>query len=204
MMICSKCRVLCLLLAFGIAGPGEVVGDTLTAAEGPSVVEPPASSESAAASAGTEAPAEHVRFAPVARLAGRCFAAQLGSDTRDVHCYEWTIQDRFLRDRHRLTGPRGVYEGETLYGWDSRTQTLRYWYFNSLGGVSEGTVEQRDGEWWFLETYRGAKEPMKLRSVLRWGDGEGYSVVTEALREGEWQHFSSMSFEPAESPDVGD
>jgi hypothetical protein len=163
-------------------------------------------------------------FAPVDQLAGACWAATFPNGARDVHCYQWAIQKRFLRDVHRVTTDegtyRGIYEGETLYGRDAETGALRFWYFNSLGGVSEGTAERlevtdglgtRDEEgtsprerWIFHESYRGQTagegHSLELRTVFYREEekpdrGESYTVVTEVLRDGHWQPREQFVYE---------
>ena len=140
------------------------------------------------------------RFAPVAELAGHCWIGPFpGSQARDHHCWEWILDGNFLRDRHRVTGGESPYAGETIYGWDAEASQLRFWYFNTLGGVSTGTVE-RDGErWLFRESYSGSDgtdsgaTELEIRSFLVREDDESYSVVSEKRQEdGEWQIMFSM------------
>ncbi len=145
---------------------------------------------------GSEAPAGAERFAPVGELAGRCWVGRLGEGKgRDVQCFDWAIDGRFLRNRHRLTGPGGVYQGETLYGWDPGQGVLRYWYFTSLGGVSEGTVERQGEGWVFRERYRGSEGEMELRTAFSRDGDDAFSVDTRVLREGRWEPFGAVRFE---------
>ena len=101
---------------------------------------------------------ESLRFAPIDLLAGACWMGTFPNGARDVHCYEWSLQNGFIRDHHQVRGGEsgGVYSGDTYFGWDASNGRLAYWYFNSLGGVSEGYVEQSGGDWFFREAYEGA------------------------------------------------
>ncbi len=127
------------------------------------------------------------RFAPLADLAGSCWAGTFDNGARDVHCYEWALQESFLRDRHQVTGDSGVYAGETFFGWDESADRLHFWYFNTLGGVSEGdAVQQRDGSWTFVESYEGGGGSLELRTAFRRPDEDSYAIVTEILRDGNW------------------
>jgi hypothetical protein len=127
------------------------------------------------------------RFAPVADLAGHCWMGTFENGARDVHCYEWALQDAFLRDRHQVTGGEGVYAGETFYGWDEAAGRLHFWYFNTLGGVSEGdVVRAEDGRWTFVESYEGGGGSLQLRTAFQRPDETSYAVVTEILRDGAW------------------
>ena len=140
-----------------------------------------------AAPAGAQPPAEALaRFAPVGDLAGACWSTPMPGDARDVHCWEWALGGAYLRDRHRLVGPRGEYAGETLYGWDAERGALRYWYFNTLGGVSEGVVRQGEGGWIFTETYRGGGSVLQFRTTITRPTPDSYERVTEQLRDGAW------------------
>lgn len=139
------------------------------------------------------------RFAPVAELAGHCWSGAFpDSQARDLHCWEWVLDGNFLRDRHRVTGGESAYSGETFYGWDAEAGKLRFWYFNTLGGVSTGTVE-RDGErWLFRELYSGSGDAgggaqLEIRNSFVREDDVSYSVVSEKRREdGGWQGMFSM------------
>jgi WD40-like Beta Propeller Repeat len=127
------------------------------------------------------------RFAPVADLAGFCWIGTFDNGGRDVHCYDWALQEGFLRDRHQVTGGEGVYAGETFYGWDEAAGRLHYWYFNTLGGVSEGdAVRAEDGRWTFAESYQGGGGSLELRTAFHRPDDGSYAIVTEVLRDGAW------------------
>ena len=158
----------------------------------------------ASGSGGAEPQTEAERFAPVADLAGRCWVGHFPESTlRDVHCWEWAVAKRFLRDRHRVMGSEGTsYQGETLYGWDSEDEVLRYWYFNSLGGVSEGSVERTEDGWRFREHYRGSPGEMDLLSSYSRQGEDGYAIETRRLREGSWEPFGSIRFEALGEPAV--
>ena len=135
------------------------------------------------------------RFAPVSGLAGRCFVGEMPeAKARDTHCWEWVLSERFLRDRHQVVGPNGLYQGETFYGLDAATGILRFWYFNSLGGVSEGSVEQREGRWFFDETYRGAGTELEMRTSFD-RSGDDYAVVTEQREGDRWKVISEVYFQ---------
>lgn len=186
----------------------------LLAAATPSAQEPQEPAPVPTDSPGSPPPASPTgaaeRFAPVGELAGSCWLGTFsagGADEagpRDLHCYEWVLQDRFLRDRHRVTGGEGVYEGETFYGWDAAAGKLRYWYFNSLGGVSEGTVALEEGRWTFRESHRGGGQAMELRTVLERPGEDAYTVATEIERDGTWQaepavRYQRLGVRPAET-----
>jgi TolB protein len=144
------------------------------------------------------APDDPARFAPVGDLAGSCWIGTFEDGSRDVHCYEWTLDGGFLRDRHQVHGQEGRYAGETLYGWDEGSESLRFWYFNTLGGVSEGAAvrdsDREGGRWLLTESYRGGHSSLELRTLFDRSGEDSYDVVTQALRGGEWVERSRVRF----------
>ena len=139
------------------------------------------------------------RFAPLADLAGHCWIGPFpGSEAHDHHCWEWTLGGKFLRDSHQVQGGESPYGGETLYGWDAEAGILRFWYFNTLGGVSTGTVERDGDRWLFREQYSGnagigqAGGQLEIRSYLVREDETSYDVVSEKRQEDGWREMFSM------------
>lgn len=148
------------------------------------------------------------RFSPVDRLAGRCWDGVFADGkTHDHHCWEWTLRKSYVRAKHEVRGAGKPYGGETFYGWDSGARVLRFWYFNTLGGRSEGTVEQADPDgagrerWLVLEHYAGSNPGSKsdgkleLRTFLVIGD-EFYEVVTEKKESDGWKPMMSIHYQP--------
>ena len=80
---------------------------------------------------------------PLAFLAGHCWRGAFKTGEQDTHCFEPVYEGQHLRDRHEVSGGKGVYKGETLYSFDGKAATYTYW--NSRGGVSRGTMRP-DGE----------------------------------------------------------
>jgi hypothetical protein len=150
---------------------------------------------------GAAPPGDSERFAPVAGLAGSCWAGVFpGTEARDVHCWEWALDGAFLRDRHEVTSPGGRYAGETFYGWDEAAGVLRFWYFNTLGGVSEGTVRHRDGVWLFDEEYRGGERELELRTSFEQPADDAYRVVIEQRTDSGWEERTRVDFRRAAPP----
>jgi hypothetical protein len=77
---------------------------------------------------------------PLAFLVGHCWRGQLPDGNEDVHCFESVYGGQHVRDRHEVTGGAEIYRGETLYSWDGAAGAVAYTYWNSLGGVSRGTM----------------------------------------------------------------
>lgn len=145
------------------------------------------------------------RFAPVAELTGHCWLGTFpDSEARDLHCWEWVLDGGFVRDRHRVTGSGNSYAGETFYGWDAASGTLRFWYFNTLGGVSTGTVESAGDRWLFRERYGGddraeadaeAGGALEIRTFLTLEDDVSYRILSEKRQpDGDWRSTFTLRF----------
>jgi hypothetical protein len=84
-------------------------------------------------------------LAPLSFLVGACWYGEFpGQDRYDVHCFEPLLGGRYIRDVHAVPGPEETYRGETIYWWDEASAQIRYLYFNSGGGVSEGRAVSED------------------------------------------------------------
>ncbi len=135
-------------------------------------------------------------FAPIDEFAGSCWATTFDNGARDVHCYEWALQQGFIIDRHEVQGgpSGGIYAGDTYFGWDAKGEQLAYWYFNSLGGVSEGVVAREEGAWWFRESHAGMDTDHQIRTRMVRPDADSYVVVTEFLRDGVWKSEGKATY----------
>src|SRR5579871_6923680 len=57
------------------------------------------------------------------------------------HC-AWMYGQQFVRNTYAAKTTKGevVYEGETVYAWDARSDRIVWWYWNASGGYLEGTA----------------------------------------------------------------
>jgi hypothetical protein len=79
-------------------------------------------------------------FAP---LIGRDWTAPLpNGNLTDTQRFEWKYGRKFIRNTHEVKTAKGevVYEGETIYAWDARSDRIVWWYWNASGGYLEGTA----------------------------------------------------------------
>ena len=132
-----------------------------------------------AAQAEPEPPSLRPGLEPLAFLVGHCWEGEFASGERDRHCFESVYGGRHVRDRHEVTGADGVYRGETLFSADPEGGAS-FTYWNSLGGVSRGTVRAEGDRLVFGdETYR-APDGRQIRVSTHWrriGD-DAYESVT--------------------------
>ncbi len=81
-------------------------------------------------------------FKPFEYLVGHCWTGTFpGGKATDTHCYEWMLGREFIRDRHVVKSEGPDYSGEAVYYLDGATKTVKYRYWNSDGGMSDGAFE---------------------------------------------------------------
>ncbi len=109
-------------------------------------------------------------FEPMVFLIGHCWEGKFDGGETDRHCFESVYDGQHIRDRHEVTGTKGVYRGETIYSREG--QAVSYTYWNSLGGVSRGSMKPDGDKLDFgEEKYRGP-------------DGKEASIATHWQRKG--------------------
>ena len=126
----------------------------------------------AATALANNAPALRPGLEPLGFLVGHCWRGEFASGETDVHCFEPVYGGQHVRDRHEVTGGARVYRGESLYSAEPGG-VVTYTYWNSLGGVSRGTMRPDGARLDFGdESYRGP-------------DGRQVSIATHWRRVGD-------------------
>lgn len=118
---------------------------------------------------------------PLAFLVGHCWSGEFPDDRgTDIHCFMPVFGGAHLRDVHALLGGPTLYRGETLYSWDGSAEEIRFVYWNSLGGVSNGDAQPVDGGIDFpTETYNGPDgQQVRVETYWRFVGNEAYDSVT--------------------------
>lgn len=91
-------------------------------------------------------PAVSKELQPLAFLVGHCWRGQFEPEGPvDTHCFEPMLGGKHIRDRHEVSGDKDPYRGETVYSWNAEARRVEYTYWNSLGGVSRGSMVPKDG-----------------------------------------------------------
>ena len=128
-----------------------------------------------------DAPALRPGLEPLGFLVGHCWRGRFAGGEEDLHCFERVYDGQHVRDTHAVTGGARAYRGETLYS-ATADGTVGYTYWNSLGGVSRGTMRP-DGDRLDFgdELYRGAdgREATFATHWRRIGD-DAYEAVTRS------------------------
>jgi hypothetical protein len=140
--------------------------------------------------------AEQGPLAPLARLAGSCWTGSFADGkTKDLICYEWVFEGKFLRSRHHVVGAGAPYAGEALYSFDKAANALHYDYFNSLGDVLRGeVVPGADGVTFPIERVTIGGESAEIRSSWKWRGEDGYLAITDRRFGDEWRTVFTIEF----------
>ena len=108
---------------------------------------------------------------------GSCWAADFTKTMTDRHCFERILDGTHIRDAHEVKEKgKVVYAGETIYSLDGGK--VVFTYFNSLGGVGNGTVSQARGSMRFTGTMRASPDAkiQPIDSEWRSIDDDHYEV----------------------------
>ena len=132
------------------------------------------------AATATSPPTLRSEFEPMRFLIGHCWRGPMANGRHDTHCFEPVFDGQHIRDRHEVAGGAKIYRGETIYSWDGGAGRVAFVYWNSLGGVSRGTMVPRPGALDFgNETYKGPDgRTITMSTVWRLVDARTYESVT--------------------------
>ena len=133
-----------------------------------------------AAAAATVPPTLVEGLQPLTFVVGHCWRGEFaGGKQVDTHCYEPVFGGKHIRDRHEVTGGKQVYRGETIFSWNAKLGQVEYSYWNSLGGVSRGTMTPKGGLLDFGdETYVGS-DGKTMTIATSWRPGtNSYEVIS--------------------------
>jgi len=113
--------------------------------------------------AATPGHAEDNPLAPLAPLVGSCWHGQFAGQNRtDSRCFTLVYDGAHIIDRHRVESGDTIYEGHTIFSWNAEENRIDYVYFNSLGGVSMGSLETIENGFAFPdETYQAPDGSMQ-------------------------------------------
>ena len=137
----------------------------------------------AASTAAAQPLALRQELEPLGFLVGHCWRGTLSTGEQDRHCFEPVYGGQHVRDVHEVSGSGGtVYAGETFYSADGEGG-LAFTYFNSIGGVSRGSMRPGAGELNFGEEHYRGPDGQQIALTVVWRPvegGEAYEVVTSS------------------------
>ncbi len=143
------------------------------------------------------ASAEEAPLAPLEFLVGSCWSGKFpdGKST-DTHCFESSLGGRLIYDKHVVRGDKPDYSGESVYYVDPQSKRVTFMYFNSIGGVSTGTLDAQGTRLQFAdEEYTGADgKKQKYRTVWEQKGSDGYVALTEREAGDKWVEAWRIEF----------
>jgi len=156
---------------------------------------------SAAFAAEAPKPALAPHFAPIDYLVGHCWRARFPNGQHDVQCYEVLYGGKLVQSKH-VVDSTPAYEGVALFTWDDAHDRLRFHYFNSDGGLSEGHFVPGDkpGEMSIPETHvTDDGRTIVMETLYRREGDAAYRVITREKTDKGWVERRDLRYvrEPA-------
>jgi hypothetical protein len=143
------------------------------------------------------ASAQSTPAAPLGALdffVGSCWSGQGPKGDVDRHCFT-RAYGYFVRDVHEVTGAARPYGGETLYHWDAKAGVVRFTYWNTVGGVSTGTMTVKGRALVFPETYEGKDgRRIEMRNVWSPEGPDSYVATVMQKKDDTWVEVSRRVF----------
>ena len=142
-------------------------------------------------------------FKPFEFLVGHCWTGTFpNGKATDTHCYDWMLGREFIRDRHRVKSEGPDYTGEAVYYFDGATKTVKYRYWNSDGGLSDGAFKA-DGAVTRVpeDLYRGKDgKVQKFQADIERLSDTQYRKRTRFWDGKTWKDAGSITFTRAGAP----
>jgi hypothetical protein len=132
---------------------------------------------------------------PLAFLVGSCWSGTQPKGTVDTHCFSPVYGGYYIRDVHEVTGAAKPYAGESLYHWDATQKQVRFTYYNSIGGVSMGTMQAEEGRLVFPESYESKDgKRIEMRSVWTREGADTFVAKTDVKTGESWKEQFRVVF----------
>lgn len=141
-------------------------------------------------------------FLRLTPLLGKTFKASFpNSEMTDEQQFEAVYGGKFIRNIHRVRNAVGkvVYEGETLFAKDHKTNGIVFWYWNSTGGYVEGQLKiEEERLSVYGENHGPAGQIAEVRSSMYNISEKGYTSEAFFLKDGVWEPRWVMTFKVVE------
>ena len=132
-------------------------------------------------------------LAPLEFLVGSCWKGTFPDGKKtDEHCFEWVFDRKFIRDRHVVEGGE-PYRGESIFGYDATAKKPAFWYWNSDGLVTVGTMEYRGASIVFPERYTGPDGEVVMEAVWTRKGNDAYHVDQRRKKGEGWETLWTMT-----------
>jgi hypothetical protein len=121
--------------------------------------------------------------------------------TIDIAGWERALNGQAVRLLHSIN--QGAYGGETLFVWNSKTQTVEYFYFTTAGYMTTGTMAAKDGKIETHEKVQGdAGGVTEVRGTSELLPGGKFHVKAEYLKNGQWALGHEVTYQEDPSSEV--
>lgn len=138
------------------------------------------------------------QFNGLDQLVGQCWQATFSDGVKvDTHCFSEVYQGAFIKDQHVVCGGKEPYYGETWYVYDTDKKTITYRYYNSLGGISDGSIQFKDNQLIFPdETYQQGEKRTTYRTTWSLGEQQYQTKMSQqdTTVAGGWKPIWEMTF----------
>lgn len=133
-------------------------------------------------------------FSGIEQLVGHCWQAPFADQKKhDTHCFEWMYGQSFIKDQHLVCGDGANYAGMTIYS--SADNRVKYRYFNSLGGISDGEVKTHNAELLFPEEiYKNGSEQQIFSTKWKLLSDSYISIMSQIMADGISKPIWEMTF----------
>lgn len=104
---------------------------------------------------------------------------------QDVSNWQRALNGKAIRTSHSIN--EGAYGGESMIFWDSKEQSIVFYYFTTAGFYTKGTMNVLSPtKFVAYEVVTGSKEGItKVRSTSEYKEDK-FIVLTSYLKKGEW------------------
>ncbi len=132
-------------------------------------------------------------------LEGAFVNSATGESAVDVQRWEATLGGKAIRVVHSLN--EGEYGAETIIFWDSKANTVAFYYFTTAGFYTHGTMTFELGVFTAVEKVEGDADGItEVRSSSRMLEDGRVHLKTEFLKDGEWVPGHEIYY--VEAPDA--
>ncbi len=132
-------------------------------------------------------------------LEGAFVNSATGESSVDVQHWEATLGGKAIRVVHSLN--EGEYGGETIIFWDSKENTVAFYYFTTADFYTHGTMTSELGVFTATETVEGSADGItEVRSSSRMLEDGRVHLKSEFLKDGEWVPGHEIYY--AEAPEA--
>jgi hypothetical protein len=118
---------------------------------------------------------------------------------QDISRWERALNGRAISTKHSIN--EGEYGGESMIFYDSKKESLVFYYFTSAGFYTKGTMKVLSStQFVAYEEVTGSKEGItKVKSTSEIKDDQ-FTILTSYLKKGEWTKPEARTYTRSTKP----